>query len=79
MQNGLWNKKLVHICHKAYTENVHHFKAPSHYCFLFSEYHGFYIVLTYLRKWKTAASTTLYGRAYFLSKKMRKNMELAPV
>ena len=34
---------------------------------------------TYFRKWYTQASTTLYGKAYFLSKNIRKKMELGPV
>lgn len=34
--------------------------------------------LTYLIKWQTQASTTLYGRAYFLSKNILKNIEFAP-
>lgn len=31
-----------------------------------------------LMKWKTSASTTLYGNAYFLSKRTRINRELGP-
>ena len=35
--------------------------------------------LSYPRKWKTTASTTLYGRAYFLSKSILRNIDVAPL
>lgn len=34
---------------------------------------------SYLKKWNTVASTTLYGRAYFLSKNILMIIEFAPV